>query len=155
MLGGLRIRFSSCCWLCFRLMMMLQDCCCFYGDRNLLSGTESQPNIPYPQHSNLPLFSSLQRTCLPGDHLKEKWKEGKKERKQEREVTQSCLTLCDPMGCSPPGSSARGIFQARILEWVAISFSGGIFPTQGLNPGLPHCRQTLYHLSHQGSLVST
>ena len=36
---------------------------------------------------------------------------------------QSCLTLCDPMECSPPGSSVHGIFQARILEWVAISFS--------------------------------
>ena len=38
-------------------------------------------------------------------------------------VTQSCLTLCDPMDCSPPGSSVHGILQARILEWVAISFS--------------------------------
>ena len=40
-------------------------------------------------------------------------------------VTQSCLTLCDPMGCSPPGSFVHGILQARILEWVAISFSRG------------------------------
>ena len=39
------------------------------------------------------------------------------------EVTQSCPTLCNPMDCSPPGSSVRGILQARILEWVAISFS--------------------------------
>ena len=38
-------------------------------------------------------------------------------------VAQSCPTLCDPMDCSPPGSSVRGISQARILEWVAISFS--------------------------------
>ena len=52
-----------------------------------------------------------------------------------------------------PGSSVHGIFQARVLEWVAISFLQGIFPTQGSNPGLPHCRQTLYHLSHQGSLT--
>ena len=65
-------------------------------------------------------------------------------------VTQSCLTLCEPMDYSPPGSSVHGIFQARILEWVAISFSRGIFPTQRLNPGLPHCRQILYPLSHQG-----
>ena len=36
-------------------------------------------------------------------------------------VTQSCLILCNPMACSPPGSSVDGIFQARILEWVAIS----------------------------------
>ena len=38
-------------------------------------------------------------------------------------VTQSCLTLCDPMDCSPPGSSVHGILQERILEWVAISSS--------------------------------
>ena len=40
-------------------------------------------------------------------------------------VTQSCPTLCDPMDCSPPGSSVHGILQARILEWVAISSSRG------------------------------
>ena len=44
--------------------------------------------------------------------------------KSER-ITQSCLTLCDPMDCSPPGSSVHGILQARILKWVAISFSRG------------------------------
>ena len=38
------------------------------------------------------------------------------------EVAQSCPTLCDSMDCSPPGSSIRGIFQARILEWGAIAF---------------------------------
>ena len=43
----------------------------------------------------------------------------------ENEVTQSCPTLCKPMDCSPPGSSVHGIFQARVLEWVAISFSRG------------------------------
>ena len=137
------------------------------------------------------------------------------------EVAQSCLTLCHPMDCSLPGSSIHGIFQARILEWVAISFSRrsswsrdrtrvsclvgrhftvwativyspkseseshsvvsdslwphglyspwnslgqntgvgslsllqGIFPTQGSNPGLPHCRWILYQLSHKGSLI--
>ena len=40
-------------------------------------------------------------------------------------VAQSCLTLCDPMDCSPPGSSVPGILQARILEWVAFPFSKG------------------------------
>ena len=39
------------------------------------------------------------------------------------EVAQSCPTLCDPMDCTLPGSSLHGILQARILEWVAISFS--------------------------------
>ena len=43
--------------------------------------------------------------------------------KSESEVDQSCLTLCDPMDCSLPGSSIHGILQARTLEWVAISFS--------------------------------
>ena len=43
--------------------------------------------------------------------------------KSESEVTQSCPTLCDPMDCSLPGSSAHGIFQARVLEWGAIAFS--------------------------------
>ena len=56
------------------------------------------------------------------------------------------------MDCSPPGSSVHGISQARMLEWVAISFSRGVCPTQRSNPGLLHCRQILYWLSHQGSL---
>ena len=43
--------------------------------------------------------------------------------KSESEVAQLCLTFCDPMDCSLPGSSAHGIFQARVLEWVAIAFS--------------------------------
>ena len=93
--------------------------------------------------------------------------------KSESEVAQSCPTLSDPMDCSPPGSSVHGIFQARVLEWGAIAFSDGlhcpwnspgqntgvgslsllqeIFPTQGLNPDLSHCRQILYQLSHKGS----
>ena len=63
-----------------------------------------------------------------------------------------CPTLCDSMDCSPPGSSVHGILQARRLEWDAISFLQGIFPTQKWNPGLLHCRRILHHLSHQGSL---
>ena len=60
----------------------------------------------------------------------------------ESEVAQSCPPLCDPMDCSLPGSSLHGILQARVLEWVAIFLLQGIFLNQGLNPGLPHCRQT-------------
>ena len=48
----------------------------------------------------------------------------KKERKKESEITQSCLTLCNPVDCSIPGSSIHGILQARVLEWGAIGFSG-------------------------------
>ena len=43
--------------------------------------------------------------------------------KSEREVAQSCLTLRDPMDCSPPGPSVHGVFQARVLEWGAMAFS--------------------------------
>ena len=60
----------------------------------------------------------------------------------------SCAQLCDPMDCSPPGSSVHGIFQPRILKWVAIPFQG-IFLTQRSNSGLLHCRQIIYCLSHQ------
>ena len=66
-------------------------------------------------------------------------------------VTQLCPTLCDPMDCNLSGYSDHRIFQARMLEWVVISFSRGIFLTQGSNPGLLHCRQTLYHLRHKRS----
>ena len=52
------------------------------------------------------------------------------------EVAQSCLTLCDPMDCSLSGFSVHGIFQARILEWVAISFSRDL-PDPGIKPGSP------------------
>ena len=50
------------------------------------------------------------------------------------QVTRSCLTLCDPMDGSLPGSFVHGISQAGILEWVTISFSKGVFPTQGIKP---------------------
>ena len=55
-------------------------------------------------------------------------------------LAQSGLTLCEPMGCSPSGSSAHEILQARVLEY---------FLTQASNLGFLHCRQILYHLSHQ------
>ena len=59
--------------------------------------------------------------------------------------------LSDPMDCSPPGLSvSMGILQARVPKWVP-SLLQGIFPTQGLNPNLLHCRRILYHLSHPGS----
>ena len=97
----------------------------------------------------------------------------------------SCVQLCHPMDCSPPGFSVLGIIQARILKWVpfsspedlpdpgielrspilqldylpceppgkpkntgvgSLSLLQEIFPTQGSNPGLPHCFRILYHL---------
>ena len=50
----------------------------------------------------------------------------------ESEVAQSCLTLSDPMDCSLPGSSVHGIFQARVLKWVAIALSAET-PEQGVS----------------------
>ena len=49
---------------------------------------------------------------------------------------QSCPTVCDPMDCSPPGSSVHGDSPRRVLEWVATPSSGGVFLTQGFNPRL-------------------
>ena len=54
-----------------------------------------------------------------------------------------------------PGSPVHGIIQSRIPEWVAIPFSKGTFPTLAWKLGLLHCRQILYHLSHQGSWYLT
>ena len=70
---------------------------------------------------------------------------------------QSCQTLCSPMDGSPPGFSVHGIILARILEWVAISFSSGIFLTQGLNSRflrLRHWPADSLPLSHLGSVVA-
>ena len=96
---------------------------------------------------------------------------------QRVRVAQSSLTLCNPVDYT-----LRGILQARIPEQVAVPFSRGSFqprdslpaelpgkpkntglgsrsflqgicPTQGSNPGLPHCRRVLYHLSHKGSPI--
>ena len=59
--------------------------------------------------------------------------------KSESEVAQSCPTLSDPMDCSLPGSSVHGIFQARVLEWVAIAFSGS-YPYISINGAHPKCQ---------------
>ena len=70
-------------------------------------------------------------------------------------VAQSCPTLCDPMDCGPSGSSTprdspsknTGVGCRALLQWI--------FPTQGWNPDVPHCRRILYSLSHQGSPKKT
>ena len=69
-----------------------------------------------------------------------------------------CLSLCDPVDCGPPGSSVHGILQARILEWVAISFSRG--SSRPRDQTLVSCisgigRQVLYHGHHLGGLISS
>ena len=66
-------------------------------------------------------------------------------------VTQSCLILCDPVDCSPPGSSVRGDSPGKNTGGGCLALLEGIVPTQGWNPGLLPGRQILHHLSHQGS----
>ena len=73
--------------------------------------------------------SFVKKECHLQLQTNHKWK------KKKRNVTQSCLTLCNPMDCSLPGSSVHGILQARILEWVAVSFS--MKPTGGSITQLP------------------
>ena len=68
-----------------------------------------------------------------------------------RLVIQSCLTLCNPMDHSLPGSSGYGDSPGKNTGVGCHFLLQGIFVTQGLNPGLPHCRRILCHLSHQGS----
>ena len=74
-----------------------------------------------------------------------------KKEKKENEVTQSCLPLCDPMDSSLTGSSVHGIFQARVLEWVAISFSRGSSQPRDQTHVSCIVGSRFYHLSHQRS----
>ena len=68
-------------------------------------------------------------------------------RKVKWKESQSCTALCDPMDYT-----VHGILQTRILDCLgSLSLLQGIFPIQGSNPGLPHCKWILYHLSHQWS----
>ena len=72
--------------------------------------------------------------------------------KKVHEVAQLCPTLWDPMDCSLPGSFLNPWNFPGQNTGVGYHFLlQGIFPTQGSNPGLPHCRHTPYHLSYQGS----
>ena len=68
----------------------------------------------------------------------------------ESEVSQLCRTLCDPMDYSSPVSSVHGLFPGKNIGVGCHALLQGIFPTQGSNPSLPHCRQMPYRLSHQG-----
>ena len=69
-------------------------------------------------------------------------------------VAQSCPTLCNPMDCSPPGFSVHGDSPGKNTGVGCHALLQGTFLTQGLNPGLPHCRWILYRLSHQGSPIN-
>ena len=66
-------------------------------------------------------------------------------------VAQSCPTLCDPEDCSLPDSSVHGDSSGKSTRVGCDALLQGIFPTQGSNPGPPHCMRILYRFSHQGS----
>ena len=68
-----------------------------------------------------------------------------------KKLIQLCPTLCNPMDCSPSGSSVLGDSLGKNTGVSCHALLQGIFPTQGLNLGLPHYMQILYCLSHQGS----
>ena len=139
-------------------------------DRNfstvLLSGQQDHPwQSKHVIHSLVQqafIEPLADRSCTQRSHLQEAYSsicETDKstmivQRKQAlREVckcmlSQSCWTLCDPMDCSPPGSSVHGILQARILEWVAMPFSrGSSQPTDWTHVFHVSCigRWVLYH----------
>ena len=106
----------------------------------------------YSAYSNL----SLQGTPRPLKNLLPPHSSSGIPGMQGCSVTQSCLTRCNHMDCSPPGSSVHGILQARALEWVAISSSQGFSLTQGSHPSLlrlQHCRQILYQWATWEALV--
>ena len=88
------------------------------GKKQLLGFSQLQINRHMSQWATWEKDPNKQTQQLTLEERNNSWK-------SESEVARSCPTLCDPVDCSPPGSSVHGIFQARILEWVAISFSRG------------------------------
>ena len=71
-------------------------------------------------------------------------------------LSHSVLSDCNPMDCSPPGSSVLGDSSSKNTGVDCCNaLLQGIFPTQGLNPGVLHSRRILYHLSHQGTLAQS
>ena len=100
------------------------------------------------------LWWALWITCPLCGHSSGHYKWGMwKKVKAKVLVAQPRPTLCDPIGCSPPGSSVHGILQARILENTGVGchfLLQRIFLTQGSNLDLLHCREILYCLSLQG-----
>ena len=100
--------------------------------RNRFKGLDLIDRVPDEQW--MEVCDIIQKAVFKTIPKKNKWKKAKwlsdkalqiAEKRSESEAAQLCLTLCNPMDCSLPGSSIYGLFQARILEWVAISFSRG------------------------------
>ena len=110
----------------------------------MLCGCFSQPTAPqHPLPSGPRSWSPVCTSLL--------WKSSRGGQCVVAKSLQSCLTLCDPMDCSLPGSSVHGDSPGKNTGVGCHALLQGIFPTQGLNTGLPRCRQILYCLSHQRS----
>ena len=75
-------------------------------------------------------------------------------KESENEVAQSCPTLCNHMGCSLTRLLCLWNYSGKSIGVGCLFLLQAVFPTQGSNPDLPHCRQTLYHMSHQWSHIS-
>ena len=116
-----------------------------YGDGPIVNGVSSMAQWV----KNLPAVQEIQETQVWSLVGKIPWR--RKWQPTPVLVTQLFLTLWDPMDCSPLGSSVQGDSPDKNTGVGCHALLQGIFPTQGLNPGLLHCRQILYHLSHQGS----
>ena len=112
--------------------------------------------LQWPQIQNVEILFTLSRVWLMNESVTQ-FGPMRSEEKSGRDlgsgglITKSCSTLVTSWTVVLPGSSFHGILQARILEWVAISFSRG--SSQESNPGLLHCRQILYWLSHKGKFA--
>ena len=116
--------------------------------------------LPCPSREDLPSTGIeprspvLQADCLPIE-LKGKPQYIYNSSRQSEAVlclvAQLSLILCNPMDCSPPGSSVHGDSPGKNTGVGCHALCQGIFPTQGSSPGLLHCRWILYHLSHQES----
>ena len=120
------LRFCCCCCLSCKCLPAMQET----WVQSL--GWEDSLEKEMATHSSIPAWR-IPWTEEPGglqsmgsQRVRHDWATSLKRRiESESEVAQSCPTFCDPMDCSLPGSSIHGIFQARVLEWVAVSFSRG------------------------------
>ena len=95
----------------------------------VLSTTGRRGTTPSPRHRGTP-----RRLLSQGAELRSRVQSMQSE---SESVSSLIMSLCNPMDCSPPGSSVQGTSQPRILEWGAISFSEGNLPNPGIEPGSP------------------
>ena len=121
---------------------------CVGGPQLCFRGFFPQETVPYVAGNSVSLWKEVNSASSQAVILHRNCNKILQAESESEVAAQSCLTLCNPMDCSLPGFSVHGILQARILEWVTISFSRGSSQHRGSNPGLLHWRQTLSPLSH-------